>query len=58
MAAAVEDQLGIKPELIEGDHGVFDVAVNDDVVFSKQDAGDFIATPDIVELVRARTGKI
>jgi hypothetical protein len=41
------------PELIEGEHGVFDVAVDGRVVFSRQKAGSFIPTPDMVELVRA-----
>jgi hypothetical protein len=50
----VEDTLGVKPELIEGDDGVFDVAVDGEVVFSKQEAGDFIATGDIVALVSER----
>ncbi len=52
MAAAVEDGLGVKAELVEGDHGVFDVAVDGVVVFSKQAAGDFIAIPDIVERIK------
>ena len=46
--------LGVKAELIEGDHGVFDIAVSGDVVFSKQERGDFIAIPAMVELVRAK----
>ena len=54
MAATLEDGLGVKPELVEGDDGVFDVAVDGQVVFSKQEAGAFIATPDVVELVRTR----
>ena len=48
----MEDGLGLKAELIEGDHGVFDISVDGDVVFSKKKHGDFIATPDLVELVR------
>ena len=53
MAAAIEADLGFKAELIEGEDGVFDVAVEGDVVFSKQARGSFAGTPDIVELVRA-----
>ena len=50
----MEDELGQKAHLIAGEDGIFDVAVDDDVVFSKQDQGDFIPTPEIVELVKAR----
>jgi hypothetical protein len=45
--------LGLEPELVEGDHGVFEVAVGGKVVFSKQQAGQFIPVPDMVELVKA-----
>lgn len=57
MAAALEDGLGFKPELVEGDDGIFDVAVDGDLVYSKQESGDFMATPEIVKLVGARTGR-
>lgn len=50
----MEDTLGVRPELIEGDDGVFDVAVDGDVVFSKQVSGAFIATTEVVALVRDR----
>jgi predicted nicotinamide N-methyase len=52
LAAALEDGLGVRADLIEGDHGVFDVAVNGDLVFSKQEQKSFIATQAVVELVR------
>ena len=44
------------PELIEGEQGVFDLAVDGQVVFSKQKAGSFISTPEMVELVAASQG--
>ena len=53
MAAALKRDLGIAADLIEGDDGVFDVAVDGKVVFSKQARGGFIGTPEIVELVRS-----
>jgi selenoprotein W-related protein len=53
LAAALEDGLGVEVSLVEGDDGIFDVAVDGQVVFSKQKHGDFIATPEIVELVRS-----
>ena len=54
MAAALEDGLGVKGSLVEGDNGIFDVAVDGEIVFSKQEHGEFPATPEIVELVRAQ----
>jgi predicted Rdx family selenoprotein len=50
----LEDGLGQKAHLIAGEDGIFDVAVDGDVVFSKQKRGGFISTPEIVELVKAR----
>lgn len=52
MAAALEEELGLKADLIEGDDGIFDVAVDGDLVFSKQECGEFVGTQEIVELVR------
>ena len=54
MAAAVEDGLGHDVDLIEGDDGIFDVAVDGVLVFSKQAHGEFIGTAEMVELVKAR----
>jgi selT/selW/selH-like putative selenoprotein len=51
VAAALENALGIGADLIEGDDGVFEVAVDGDVVFSKKERGGFISTPEIVEMV-------
>ncbi|MFC1799763.1 Rdx family protein [Candidatus Eisenbacteria bacterium] len=53
MAAAIEERFGKAPELIEGEHGVFDLTVDGRVVFSRKKAGSFISTPDLVELVAA-----
>ncbi|MFC1682813.1 Rdx family protein [Candidatus Zixiibacteriota bacterium] len=58
LAAALEDGLGQKAQLIAGEDGIFDVAVDGVVVFSKQDRGDFIPTPEIVKLVKARLEKM
>jgi selT/selW/selH-like putative selenoprotein len=52
VAAALENDLGLESDLVEGDDGVFDVAVDGDVVFSKKKHGGFISTPEIVEIVR------
>lgn len=50
----MEDGLGQKATLIAGEDGIFDVAVDGDIVFSKQERGEFISTPEILELVKAR----
>jgi selT/selW/selH-like putative selenoprotein len=42
--------LGIDAELTRGDRGVFDVAANDTLIFSKHSAGRF---PDDDEIIRA-----
>jgi selenoprotein W-related protein len=52
VAAALKDGLGIDAELIEGDEGVFDVALDGKTVFSKKEQGGFVGTPEIVKLVR------
>jgi selT/selW/selH-like putative selenoprotein len=44
--------MGIEAELIEGDNGIFEVAVDGNLVFSKQASGEFIATQDMVRLVK------
>ena len=39
--------------MIEGEHGIFDIAVDGHVIFSKDKAGSFISTPEMVDLVAA-----
>ncbi|MBI3372408.1 MAG: hypothetical protein HY017_11720 [Betaproteobacteria bacterium] len=50
MAAEISDQLGVKPELIEGAGGVFDVVADGVMIFSKHRAGRF---PESAEVLRA-----
>ena len=52
LAIAIENSFGVKPVLVAGTDGVFDVAVDGHVVFSKHETGDLADTLDIVELVR------
>ncbi|UCH79558.1 MAG: Rdx family protein [Candidatus Coatesbacteria bacterium] len=54
MAAALEKEFGVKPKLVEGRDGVFDVEVGGDVVFSKAEAGRFPEEEEILRLVRER----
>ncbi len=53
MAAALKKSLGVSASLIAGDGGIFDVAVDGTLVFSKQQHGDFVDPPVIVALVKA-----
>jgi hypothetical protein len=43
----LEDGLGHKAQLIAGEDGIFDVAVDGHVVFSKKARGESICTPEI-----------
>jgi selT/selW/selH-like putative selenoprotein len=53
LAVAIENSFGLKPEMFAAADGIFDVTVDGEVVFSKQQAGGFAETTDIVELIRA-----
>ena len=46
--AAIREAKGVEPELVRGDHGVFDVEVDGTLVFSKHQAGRF---PDPDEIL-------
>ncbi|MCY4130442.1 MAG: Rdx family protein [Gammaproteobacteria bacterium] len=41
MAAKFESELGATTELLEGSGGIFDVRLDDRLVFSKHETGDF-----------------
>ena len=56
MAVAIEEALGISVELIAGDGGVFDVKVDGQTVFSKQESGYFVEAPEALELIKALAG--
>lgn len=57
MAAALEDAVGVRAELIEGEDGIFDVAVDDEVVYSRDRTGKFPSDSEIAALVRKRAGR-
>jgi selenoprotein W-related protein len=46
--------LGIEPELTRGDRGVFDIAVDGKLVFSKHSTGRFPDDDEIVRAIRAQ----
>ena len=58
MAVAIENSFGLKPELVDGADGIFEVAVNGKVVFSKQETGEFKEAPEIIELIRANMDEL
>lgn len=41
-------------DLIAGDRGIFDVTADGDIVFSKQAAGRFPDSQEIIDALRAR----
>ena len=54
MAAAIKKRVGVDPKLIEGSGGVFDVKVDDKLIFSKHEAGRF---PEDLEILEALATK-
>jgi selenoprotein W-related protein len=44
--------LGIKPELIRGDNGIFDVVADGKLLFSKHTTGRFPTNDEIIERLR------
>jgi selT/selW/selH-like putative selenoprotein len=54
LAAELKKEIGIEPTLIAGGGGVFDVAVDGKVVFSKKSIGRF---PEAGEIVGVLKGK-
>jgi selT/selW/selH-like putative selenoprotein len=52
LAAKLKTELRTEPELLAGSGGVFDVAVDGRLVFSKHDAGHFPNEDLLVETIR------
>jgi len=55
LAAAIEKDLGVKPELIRGSNGVFDVVVDGQLIYSKAETGQFPEHDEIIKDLRARS---
>lgn len=53
MAAEISAQLGVQAELIKGGNGVFDVAADGALIYSKHRTGRF---PDSEEVLQALRG--
>ena len=55
MAAALKASFDIEATLIKGGGGVFDVTLDDKVVYSKDDTGRFPTNEEIVGLIKVKT---
>jgi selT/selW/selH-like putative selenoprotein len=49
VSAEIAQALGVKPELVKGDNGIFDVAVDGKLVFSKDRTNRFPQPGEIVQ---------
>ena len=52
MAAEISEKLGITPELLKGDNGVFDVAAEGNLIYSKHREGRFPEQEKIIAALR------
>ena len=48
---SIEKQFGVKAELIKGMGGVFEVSVNDNLLYSKKDLGRFPNENEVEDLI-------
>jgi len=46
--------LGVEPELVPGSGGIFDVRVDDDLVYSKHETGSFPIENELIDDIRSR----
>jgi len=54
LAAEISKEFGTDPELIEGDHGIFDIVVDGDKIFSKFDTDRFPDDGEIAGILSSR----
>jgi selT/selW/selH-like putative selenoprotein len=52
LAATIQREFDVQPQLIEGSGGVFDVKVDGQLIFSKHDLGRFPQHDEIVTAIR------
>jgi len=57
LAEAIEEEFGVKPEMIEGRGGIFDVIVDGTKVWCKHDVGRFPEHNEALDKIAAATGK-
>ena len=53
MAASIKKAVGEDPELIEGKSGIFDVAVDGTVIYSKHETGRFPEDDEVLAKLEA-----
>jgi selenoprotein W-related protein len=44
--------LGIEPKLIKGSNGIFDVALDGELIFSKYQSGGFPDEEEIIKIIK------
>ena len=52
MATAIEEATGQRPELIRGSGGIFDVAVDGELIYSKKQTGRFPEHEEVLGKLR------
>ena len=53
LAAEIRKSLGVESELVRGSGGIFDVTVDNQLIFSKKREGRFPTESEIVEKLRS-----
>ena len=54
MAATLEQSFGTTATLIEGSHGIFDVRLDGELIYSKDETGRFPDNDEVILLVKDR----
>jgi selenoprotein W-related protein len=54
LAASIKQAFAEKSELIEGSHGVFDVKLDGELIYSKDETGRFPENEEIIDLIQER----
>ncbi|MBW3564775.1 MAG: Rdx family protein [Acidobacteria bacterium] len=52
LAAAIKQELGVEAKLVRGKDGIFDVSVNDELIFSKHETGRFPDESEVIASMR------
>ncbi len=53
MAESIKKECGLTPKMIEGGGGIFDVRVDGELIYSKQETGEFPEHSLIIEKITA-----
>jgi selT/selW/selH-like putative selenoprotein len=52
LAAEIKKELGVDSQVVRGSGGIFDVSVDNNRIFSKQDEGRFPTEKEIIDKLR------